>query len=99
VINMRRSKCKVRVNSSKGQGYTSKRGARRMIDRGLAERRPDGELRMIESDHRFNCETPSSRGPRFEVVAWGYVGPRPTHGFAHFPLPIQTSSGELRRCA
>jgi len=60
---MSHSKCGTLVWSSTGEAWTSKRGARRLIDRKLAERQPDGTLRMYESDYRFRSEPQSTSGP------------------------------------
>lgn len=45
-------KLTVRVVSSLGTSFTSRRGARRLVSRGLAYEKA-GELVMIESDPRF----------------------------------------------
>ena len=45
-----------------GVTYTSKRGARRLIARGLAERQSDGTIQMYESDHRFASSTVARAG-------------------------------------
>ena len=63
-----RSKCNVVVISESGKSWTTKRGARRLVDRELAERQPDGSVRMRESDYRFACSSgPHNNGPRLEV--------------------------------
>jgi hypothetical protein len=61
------SKCSVVVISSSGQAHTTKRGARRLIDRKLAARQPDGTLRMFEGDYRFECAAASTAGPTLRM--------------------------------
>lgn len=53
-----------------GVTYTSLRGARRLIDRGLAERQPDGTLRMLTADRRFASSTGAaiSNGPNLTAI-------------------------------
>jgi hypothetical protein len=62
------SKCNVKVVSSTGEAWTTKRGARRMIGRGLAVQLASGVLQMVETDPRFACETPSASGPQLVVM-------------------------------
>ena len=65
---MSHSKCGTLVWSSTGEAWTSKRGARRLIDRQLAERQPDGTLRMYESDYRFRSEPQCTSGPDLQSM-------------------------------
>lgn len=99
----RRSKCRILVVSSHGQARTTLRGARRLVDRGLAERLEDGTVRMIESDRRFQSKpAPAEKVslidrkapylPHYPMSEWPF-------GFARYPLPTQTSSGKLKRAA
>jgi hypothetical protein len=48
--------------TSEGEVWTTPRGARRMIERGTAERQPDKTVWLIESDRRISSETPPDVG-------------------------------------
>lgn len=61
------SKCSIAVISSTGQAFTTKRGARRLVQNKMADLMPDGTLRMIETDHRFNCAAASTAGPKLRM--------------------------------
>jgi hypothetical protein len=61
-VSKHKSKTNVKVISSSGVSWTSKHGARRLMERGLAEM-VAGELRVNESDPRFCCETQGARRP------------------------------------
>lgn len=68
---MSKSKCSVLVISEKGQSFTTRRGARRMVEANLA--RPESErcIRMIEDHPRFEAQPLPSRptSPRLAVRA------------------------------
>jgi len=64
-------KCGVLVlDAQGGKSWTNQRSARRIVDRGLAVRQPDGTLRMIGSDRRY-CSEPQAKahGPTLAIVA------------------------------
>lgn len=62
------SKCSVPVYSSRGRSFTTRRGARRLVARGLASERADGGIQMVETDHRFACETSPPQPPRLTIA-------------------------------
>ena len=67
---MTKSKCNVRVVSSTGFSYTTRRGARRLIARGLATGSVDsGMVSMVETDVRYECEAPSVNRAKLAIVA------------------------------
>jgi hypothetical protein len=57
------SKCGIRVVSSTGEAWTTKRGARRLVSRELGARQPDGTIQMYEYDYRVASEPVSNIGP------------------------------------
>lgn len=64
---MSHSKKSVRVIDALGTGttWTSKRGARRIVARGLAVALPDGTIWMVSADHRLSCSSPSNAVAQF----------------------------------
>lgn len=107
LLDVSKHKCNVPVYSTQGCSYTTKRGARRLEERGLADRLPSGGLRMRETDHRFQCEAkePAPARPVFVIRWWPqewdqlpYEG-MPAGQAAHYPLPDQTTPRRLRRAA
>ena len=73
--------------SSAGQAWTTKRGARRLVDRGLAIFESEKSIRMIEADYRYASQSPAAAGPRFNVVEFQ---PRKSHvliplGYLKYP--------------
>jgi hypothetical protein len=67
---MSKSKCSIRVLSSLGESWTTRRGARRLVARGLATGDPEsGCIHMIEADPRFDAEAVSHRRARLVIVA------------------------------
>lgn len=66
---MSKGKCSVAVISSSGKAFTTKRGASRLVDQGMAEKIDDFTVRMFEGDHRYQCVAASTAGPQLEVIA------------------------------
>lgn len=67
---MSKQKCCIRVIGSGGESWTTRRGARRLIERNLAEGDPDsGVVHMIEGDSRFNAAAASANPARLQIVA------------------------------
>lgn len=64
------SKKGIRVLSIDGVTYTTRRGAERLIARGLARRESDGTLQMNESDPRFASSGAAGgkHGPNLSVI-------------------------------
>jgi hypothetical protein len=64
-----KSKCSIRVRSSRGDSWTTRRGARRLVTRGLAIVAIDGSLEMIEHDHRFDAQAQvRQQSPKLVIV-------------------------------
>lgn len=61
------SKCSVKVTSSKGTSWTTRRGARRLVERGMAKEGPGG-LVMVEADPRFACVAASVQRAQYQVI-------------------------------
>ena len=66
---MSKQKCRVKVESSLGVSYTDYRGARRMVERGMARRVSEVLVVMIETDPRYFAEMESANRARLEIVA------------------------------
>lgn len=73
------SKQSVAVYSAGGRTFTTLRGGRRLLDRGLAFERKGGGLMMIEADHRYNSPAPSAHGPEYREGPGTVTEPAPTH--------------------
>lgn len=92
----RRQKCSIYVASRSGGSWTTPRGARRLVARGLADWDGDRSIVMRSDDYRFECTAGGPRSPHMEIVA--YRPPLPVlvpQGFLHYPHRSQTSSGRL----
>ena len=66
---MSKQKCRVKVESSHGVSWTDYRGARRMVERGMARRVSEVLVIMIETDPRFCAEMESANRARLAIVA------------------------------
>lgn len=66
---MAKSKCSVQVESSRGISYTDHRGARRLVQRGMARKVSDRLIVMLESDPRVFCDRVSVNPARLAIVA------------------------------
>lgn len=87
---MSKSKCSVKVVSSTGESWTTKRGALRLVDRGLAFFVSARSIRMSEICPSFSHGAQLTQGPRLEVVTAKLTpGPKVLvpHGFLHYPQP------------
>lgn len=62
MLQVSHSKKSIRVTSSFGEAWTSKRGARRLIARGMGALQPDGSILLAEEDYRFDADAPDIGG-------------------------------------
>jgi hypothetical protein len=91
------SKCSVEVISSRGSAFTSKRGAHRMIGRGLAVWLTARAVRMVETDPRCACEAPAANSARLPAVVaapplrWSFSFYQ-SDGFLSYPQASQEST-------
>lgn len=96
---MRKQKCSIRVTSSAGEAWTTRRGARRMIARGVAIPLDARTIVMVESDPRVNCETPSAHGPVLEIAPRFARFDAQGQTFLPYPQREQGTRGRLARAA
>jgi hypothetical protein len=89
-MSQRHGKCSFKVTSSKGTAWTTKRGAYRMVDCGLAVFVDNTTLEMVETDHRFMATPGGNEGALLEVVDAPfrpYVKLLIPQGFLRYPQP------------
>lgn len=59
----------IRIIGPGGESWTTRRGAKRLIERNLAHGEPEsGILHMITSDPRFECAAASANAARLAIV-------------------------------
>lgn len=94
---MHKQRCSIRVLGPAGDAWTTPRGARRLISRGLAQTVAPATIRMIEGDPRINCAKKASCRPALPVAEHQAhpVSLRLEGGFLHYPHRNQTTSGKL----
>jgi len=86
------SKASIKVTASSGDTWTTRRGARRLVSRGLADELPNGTLQMHEQDHRYQCEPAAAQGPQLEVIAPRAAPMVHLEGFLPYPQATQTTA-------
>ena len=96
----RHSKHGIRIQHPDGNSsWTTKRSARRLVDRGLASWVDERNIRMVAQDHRLYCERPAAGVPCLEVSTRA-LPPVEVHGYLHYPYrPDETLSRWQREIA
>jgi hypothetical protein len=99
----KKSKCNVLVIGANGTAHTTRRGARRLVEQGLArtDDRVDmhspewhGPIYMVESHPSFQCESKTPHSPQLAIVPFHCsVAAADPDGFLRYPMRSQVSGG------